>query len=122
VFGEVPRTHNNEVNNAQSLVLNGNKLPSKKVNIKGIRRKKNKSSFNYKSAQDTLSLPDRAHHFQVYFAALASADDITISNTPLVISPTMWYGTSQCGTRPLNSSTTNGPYMSPLFLRSFVQG
>jgi hypothetical protein len=39
-----------------------------------------------KTALDTLSLPDRAHHFQVYSDAVASADDIAINRTPLVIS------------------------------------
>ena len=51
---KAPRTNNNEVNAAQSLVLNDNQLPSKKVyisktphrNKKGIRRMKKKPYFN----------------------------------------------------------------------------
>jgi hypothetical protein len=69
---------------------------SKKVNIskpprcnkKDVGRKKKKSSIDYKAEWDTLSLPDRAHHFQVYSAAVVSADDIAIYKTLLVTSPT----------------------------------
>jgi hypothetical protein len=77
---KVHRTHNNEVDAAQSPVLsNNNEVPSKKVyiskppclNKKGIGCKKKKSSSNYKAEWDTLALPDRAHHIQVYSAAVA---------------------------------------------------
>jgi hypothetical protein len=92
----VPRTHNNEVDAAQSPVFNNNQLPSKKAylskpprcNKKGIGCKKKKSSFNYKAEWDTLDHPNRAHHSQVYSAAVASADNIAIKKTHLVISPT----------------------------------
>jgi hypothetical protein len=93
---KVPRTHNNEVNTPQSPVINDNQLPSKKVYIskpphhkkKDIKRKKKKSSFYYNTEWDTLSLPDKAHHFQVYSAAVVSSDDIAINKNPLVISLT----------------------------------
>jgi hypothetical protein len=92
---EAPRTHNDEVNAIQSPGFNDNQLPSKKVyiskhprrNKKGIGCKRKKSYFNNKTALGTLSLPNRAHHFQVYSDAVASADDIAINRTPLVISP-----------------------------------
>ncbi len=44
--------------------------------------------FNYWHAQETFGLPGSAYHFQVYSAAVASADNITADETPLVISPT----------------------------------
>jgi hypothetical protein len=98
----VPRTHNNEVNAAQSPLLNNNQLLFKKLyiskplrrNKKGIRLKKTKSSFNYKAEWDTLGLLNRAHHLQVNSAAVASADKIAINEAPLVISPTKEDSTS----------------------------
>jgi hypothetical protein len=57
-------------------------------NKKGIGCKQKMSSFDYKAEWDTLSLPNQAHHFQVYSAAVMSADNIVINKTPLVISPT----------------------------------
>jgi hypothetical protein len=86
----VLRTHKDEVTAAQSVVLNDNQLPSKKVyifkpphrNKKCIfQRKKKKSSFKNAAAHDTFGLPDRAHHIQVYSAAGASADKIAINET-----------------------------------------
>jgi len=50
-------------------------------NKKGIGCKKKKSYFNYKAARDKLSLPERAYHFQVYSAAVASADHIAINKS-----------------------------------------
>ncbi len=58
-----------------------------------------KTAFDYKAEWDTLSLPNRAHHFQVYSAAVASADNIVINKTPLVISLTKEDSTSG-GSRP----------------------
>jgi hypothetical protein len=57
-------------------------------NKKGIGQRKKKSIFDYGHAQDTLGLPGRAHHFQVYSAAVASADNIAADKTLLVISLT----------------------------------
>jgi hypothetical protein len=105
----VPRTHNNEVNTAQSPVLNDNQQPYKKVyiskpshcNKQGIGHKKKKSSFDYKAEWDTLGLPNRAHHFQVYSASVVSADNIAINKTPLIISPTKEDSTSGgCQSKP----------------------
>jgi hypothetical protein len=98
----VPRTHNDEVDTAQSPVLNDNHLQTKKVciskppccNKKGIGHKKKISSVDYKAEWDTLSLPNRAHHFEVHSAAVASADKIAINKTSLVISPTKEDSTS----------------------------
>jgi hypothetical protein len=94
-FCKVPRTHNNEVNAAQSLVLNDNQLPSKKVytskpphhNRKGIRCKKKKLSLNYKAEWDTPCLSNRTHHIQLYSTTVATSDKIAINKTPLVITP-----------------------------------
>jgi hypothetical protein len=57
-------------------------------NKKGIGQREKKSTFNYGLARDTIGLPGSAHHFQVYSAAVASADNIAADETPLVISPT----------------------------------
>jgi hypothetical protein len=43
---------------------------------KGIGCKKKKSSVNLKAEWDTNDLPNIAHHFQVYSAAVASADNL----------------------------------------------
>ncbi len=59
-----------------------------RCNKKGISHKKRKWSLDYKFEWDTLGLPNRAHHFQVYTAAVASADNIAINKTFLVIRPT----------------------------------
>jgi hypothetical protein len=58
------------------------------------RMQEEKSSFNYKAEWDTLGLPNRAHHFHVYSAALVSADNMAINKTPLVISTTKEHSTS----------------------------
>jgi hypothetical protein len=57
-------------------------------NKKGIERNKKKSSFDYEAEWDTLGFPHRAHHYQVYSAAVVSAGNIAFNTTPLVISPT----------------------------------
>jgi hypothetical protein len=98
----VSKIHSNEVNATQPLVLNDNQLTSKKVyiskppchNKQGIGCKKKKSSFNYKAELDTLSLPKRAHRFQVNSAAVVSAEDTAINRTPIVISLTKEDSTS----------------------------
>ncbi len=51
-------------------------------------------------------LPDRAHHFQVYSAAVASAKSNTINKIPLVISPTKEDSTSGgCQPQPWYTNT-----------------
>jgi hypothetical protein len=55
---------------------------------KGDGCNKKNSTYNYGAARDTLGLPNNAHHYQVYAAAVAS-NSIIVDETPLVISPTM---------------------------------
>jgi hypothetical protein len=72
-----------------------NQLTSKQVytqkpphqSKKGIGHKKKNSTYNYGAARNTLGLPNNAHHYQVYAAAVAS-NSIIVNETPLVISPT----------------------------------
>jgi hypothetical protein len=54
---------------------------------KGIGCKKKNSTYNYGAARDTLGLPNNAHHYQVYAAAVA-LNSIVVNETPLAISPT----------------------------------
>ncbi len=71
-------------------------------NKKGIGCKKKKSSINYKTEWESLGPPNKAHHFQVYSAAVASAANIAINDTPLVISPTKEDSTSDPGPQNLS--------------------
>jgi hypothetical protein len=66
------------------------------------RMQEEKVIFDYKAEWGTLCLPNRAHQFQVYSAAVASADNIATNKTPLVISPTKEDSTSDPKPQILN--------------------
>jgi hypothetical protein len=99
VFAECPEPTTNELmplNHWFSMTINCHpkkytyqNLHITTTNVKDARRKSHLSTTKLNGIH--LAFP---YHFQVYFAAVASADNIAINKSPLFISPTKEDSTS----------------------------